>query len=163
MASGHGRQVSGAAELPSQSALDTSGFGAWATDPTLIPGMSLPLGTGLEASPSLTQAASGLESARDLSGRSQAASTTASSAWEHGGSAPLADSAALTHLEQGGSPRRSLNRGSSASPSRLARSSSMLETELAGQEQWKVETDPAADTDVPDLSFMLSDTLVLPK
>ncbi len=159
MASGHGRQVSGAAELPSQSALDTSGFGAWATDPTLIPGMSLPLGTGLEASPSLTQAASGLESARDLSGRSQAAPTTASSAWEHGGSAPLADSAALTHLEQGGLPRRSLNRGSSASPSRLARSSSML----AGQEQRKVETEPAADTDVPDLSFMLSDTLVLPK
>ncbi|BDA41659.1 hypothetical protein COCOBI_02-4400 [Coccomyxa sp. Obi] len=119
-------QASGNVELQDQSALDTSGFGAWATDPTLIPGIPSSSNTGADREP------------------------------DH--STPAASSAALAHLQRRASPRRGSDTVSSrhagTSPSRL-RSSSLPKAEQTGAKQFKMH--------LPDLSFMLSDTLVSPR
>lgn len=157
----------GTEELPSQPALDTSGFGAWATDLSLIPGMTLPTGTAQragEASSQFAQAPRTPDGATDLSGRREAASDEfGDAAWGFDGSAAPVSSPVLARPERRASPHRGLNRGGSASPSRLARSSSLVEAESNGSEGLKLQIDSAVDADVPDLSFMLSDTLVLPK
>ena len=150
--------------LPSQPALDTTGFGAWATDPSLIPGMPVPSGTAEAAgeasspSPQMPQTRGG---AMDLS---RAANDEGGDAgWGFDSSTPPVSSPVLVRLEQRASPRRSLSRGASASPSRLARSSSLVEAGPGGSVWSKAQTDSGFDAHVPDLSFMLSDTLVLQK
>jgi len=116
--------------------LDISGFGSWATDPTLIPGMSIPSSSGHAAA---VDPFAGAASAKSVALSSD---TNADSGWGIDSSASAGNGAALAHLEQ----------------------HSSMNAEQNGRELLDSRRGPAAgEFEVPDLSFMLSDKLVLPK
>ena len=153
-------QASGNAGLQGQPALDTSGFGAWATDPTLIPGFSAPSNTGadrcatpLQSRDPCSECVSIAQASARLPDRLYS-DALPGAGQQSDDSSPAASSAALAHLERRASPRRGSDRHNGTSPSRL-RSSSSPEAEQTGGKQ--------LERRLPDLSFMLSDTLVSPR
>lgn len=116
--------------------LDISGFGSWARDPTLIPGMSVSSSSGHATT---VDPFAGAATATSVASSSD---TLANSGCRFDSSAPAGSGAALVHSEQHSSVNAKQN----------------------GRELLDSQSGPAAGQfEVPDLSFMLSDKLVLPK